>query len=71
MSYNWVSEFITAITYLSEKLYILSALSTLFGRYVSYIRRLRYYYYYSFPQNNIFPKATPQMAVVQVITISE
>ena len=31
---NWVSEFITAITYLSESLYILSALSTLFGRYV-------------------------------------
>ena len=42
----WVSEFITAITYLSESLYIiLSALSTLFGRYVRYIR-LRYYYYY-------------------------
>ena len=39
---NWVSEFITAITYLSESLYILSALSTLFGRYVRYIR-LRYY----------------------------
>ena len=29
---NWVSEFITAITYVSESLYILSALSTLFGR---------------------------------------
>ena len=39
---NWVSEFITAITYLSESLYTLSALSTLFGRYVRYIR-LRYY----------------------------
>ena len=31
---NMVSEFITAITNLSETLYILSALSTLFGRYV-------------------------------------
>ena len=38
---NWVSEFITANTYLSESLYILSPLSTLFGRYVRYIR-LRY-----------------------------
>ncbi len=37
---NWVSEFLTAITYLSESLYIPSALSTLFVRYI----RLRYYY---------------------------
>ena len=43
---NWVSEFITVITYLSESLYILSALSTLFGRYVRYIR-LRYYLVFS------------------------
>ena len=35
---NWVSKFITAITYLSERLYILGALSTFFGRYVRYIR---------------------------------
>ena len=41
--HNWVSEIITAITYLSKSLYILSALSTLFGRYVRYIR-LRYYF---------------------------
>ena len=37
---NWVSEFITAITYHPESLNILSALSTLFGRYVRYIRLL-------------------------------
>ena len=42
---NWVSKFITAITYLSESLYILSALSTLLGRYVRYIR-LQYYTMY-------------------------
>ena len=32
--HNWVSESITVITYLSESLYILSALNTLFARYV-------------------------------------
>ena len=37
-----VLEFITAMTYLSESLYKPSALSTLFDRYVRYIRR-RYY----------------------------
>ena len=41
--HNWVSELISSITYLSEILYILSALSTLFGRYAV---RLRYYYNY-------------------------
>ena len=35
---NWVSESITAITYLSESLCILGTFSTLFGRYVRYIR---------------------------------
>ena len=41
---NWFSEFITVISYLSESLYKLSALSTLFGRFVRCIR-LWYYYY--------------------------
>ena len=41
---NLRSESITAITYLSVSLY-LSALSTLFDKYVRYIR-LPYYYYY-------------------------
>jgi hypothetical protein len=35
---SWFSEFITVTTYLSESLYKLSALSTLFGRFVRYIR---------------------------------
>ena len=45
----WVSEFVTAITYLSGSLFILSALSTLFGRHVRYIR-LQHYYYNLFNQ---------------------
>ena len=42
---NWVSKLITA-TYHSESLnIILSALSTLFGRYVLYKTSIYYYYY--------------------------
>ena len=42
---NWVSESSSAITFLKVcTLYILSALTTLFGRHVRYIR-LQYYYY--------------------------
>ena len=40
---KWLSEFITAITYSSESLYILGALNTLFSSYVRYIG-LQYYY---------------------------
>ena len=54
MLYNWVSEFITSITYLSESLYILSALSTLFGRYGRYIR-----FYYQSPVHHTLLSLEP------------